>query len=272
MAKWVFINDDFIEEEKALLHYRDLSFQRGYGAFDFFKLIESEPLFLNDHLNRFYSSAEEMYLPIEFSKEEIKNRIAGIIRRNNSPCTGIRLSLTGGYSEDGFTVAKPNFIISQHRFTPPDKAQIEKGIKLLSYPYQRQLSHIKTIDYLMAIYLQPLLNEKKFDDLLYHQGGLITECPRSNFFIITKDDVIVTASENILQGITRMKILEIARQQFKVEERAISLEEIKTAKEIFITSTTKQLLPVAQIDDIILSGRKTTMELLHRFQLAIVDQ
>lgn len=265
MDKWAFINNDFIKQERAVLHFKDLSFQRGYGVFDYLRLTGNNPLFLEDHLNRLFLSAEGMHLQIAFSREEIKNIIQQLIERNNFPGTGIRLGLTGGYSPDGFTVAKPNFVVSQHSFSAPEKEQVENGIKLLSYPYQRQFSHIKTIDYLMAVWLQPLLKGKGFDDVLYHTNGTITECPRSNFFIVTKNDVLITPSENILAGITRMKVLEIAKQHIKVEERRVSLDEIKTAKEAFITSTTKRLLPVAQIDDVILQERKVTVGLLEFF-------
>jgi branched-chain amino acid aminotransferase len=266
MAKQVFINGDFVEEDKAVLHFRDLSVQRGYGVFDFFRLVGNEPLFIEDHLDRFYLSAEGLHLPITFSRQEIKNIILELIKRNNMPGPGIRLQLTGGYSEDGFTAAKPNFIVSQQSFASPAKEQIEKGLKLLSYPYQRQLSRIKTIDYLMAIWLQPVLKEKGFNGALYHHDGLITECPRNNFFMVTSDDVLVTPAENILAGITRKKLLELARNSFKVEERPINLDELKEAKEAFITSTTKQILPVMQIDETILPERKMTMELLQLFQ------
>lgn len=270
MATWVFINDCFVDEEKAVLNLRDLSFLRGYGVFDFFRLAGEEPLFLDDHLRRFHSSAEGLHLSIKFTGTEIKNIISELITRNNLPATGIRLSLTGGYSADGYSIAKPNFIVSQHSFTPPDKRQIEKGVKLVSYPYQRQLPHIKTIDYLMAIWLQPSIKGKGFDDVLYHHDRIITECPRSNIFLVTNDDTLITPAENILAGVTRNKVLEVARKHFKVETRAVNLDEIKTAKEAFITSTTKQILPVAQIDETFLPGRKITTELLQLFQSSFI--
>jgi D-alanine transaminase/branched-chain amino acid aminotransferase len=266
MGKWVFINDGLIEEE-GMLHFKDLAFQRGYGLFDFFRLMGNEPLFLEDHLDRFYFSSECMHLPVPFTRQELKRIIENLGRKNNMPGTGIRLQLTGGYSTDGFTIGKPNFIISQHSFAFPVKEQMEGGIKLLSYPHQRQLSHIKTIDYLMAIWLQPVIKEKGFDDVLYHNNGFITECPRSNFFLVTKEDVLVTPSENILQGVTRKHILEIAEKHFKVEERPVRLDEIIAAKEAFITSTTRQILPVAQIDDVVFAERKITLELLRIFRL-----
>jgi D-alanine transaminase/branched-chain amino acid aminotransferase len=99
----------------------------------------------------------------------------------------------------------------------------------------------------MAIWLQPLIKEKGADDVLYQVNGLVSECPRSNFFIVTADDTVVTATQP-LKGIIRMKTLEIARRQFKVEERELTLEEAYGAKEAFITSTTKHILPVVQLD------------------------
>jgi D-alanine transaminase/branched-chain amino acid aminotransferase len=266
MTKLAFINNDFVNEDKAALHLKDLSIQRGYGVFDFFRMVENEPLFLDDHLDRFHFSAEGLHLPIALSRQEIKRIVEEIITKNNLPGTGIRLTLTGGYSADGFTLARPNFMVSQHLFTPPAKEQIEKGIKILSYPHQRQLSSFKTIDYLMAVWLQPLLKEKGYDDILYHQQGTITECPRSNFFLVTKGDVLVTPATNVLAGITRKKILDLTNKGLIVEERPIHLNEIKEAKAAFITSTTKQILPVAQIDDVVLPQRKMLLELLQLFQ------
>jgi D-alanine transaminase/branched-chain amino acid aminotransferase len=118
----------------------------------------------------------------------------------------------------------------------------------------------------MAVWLQPLLKEKGYDDVLYHQQGTITECPRSNFFLVTKGDVLVTPATNVLAGITRKKILDLTNKGLIVEERPIHLNEIKEAKAAFITSTTKQILPVAQIDDVVLPQRKMLLELLQLFQ------
>ncbi len=271
MAKWVFLNDRFLEEEKAVFHFKDLSFQRGYGVFDFFRLIGNRPLFLDDHLDRFYSSAEGMRLPVFLKREELQNAIFELIEKNAQPNTGIRLSLTGGYAEDGFNIGKPNFCISQHTFTPPAEEQIQKGIKLFSYPHQRQLPHIKSIDYLMAVWLQPKRIEQGADDILYYQNGFISESPRSNFFLVTSENKIVTPAENALKGITQMKVIQIARQAFEVEERAVTMEEIKSAREAFITSTTKQILPVRQIDDVVFHSNQISLQLLHLFRSSFPD-
>ena len=268
MTKWVFLNGDFVDEEKAALHFRDLSFQRGYGIFDFFRLVENQPLFLEDHLDRFYFSACGMHLAIPFSREELTSVILDLIQKNSQPNTGVRLSLTGGYSEDGFNLGAPNLLISQHSFSPPTAEQQQTGIKLTACPHQRQLAHIKSIDYLMAVWLQPARVKKGADDILYYQNGLISECPRSNFFLVTKENTILTPSENVLKGITRKKVMELAKKHYEVEEREIRLEELLAAREAFVTSTTKQILPVRQIDEVGFKSTEVSNHLLQLFRNA----
>lgn len=248
MANWIFLNDGFVETDNARLQVNDLSFQRGYGIFDFFRLQGDQPLFLEDHLNRFWTSAEGLHLTVPLSREELTLAIANLIKRNSFPHSGVRLSLTGGYSADGYSLGKPNLVISQQAISLPANPQRTRGIRLLSHPYQRQFPHIKTIDYLMAIWLQPQRQQHDADDSLYHQHGFVSECPRSNFFLVTADDTIVTPAEDVLLGITRKKLLDLVRKEFAAEERVVSIAEIAAAKEAFITSTTRQILPVAQVD------------------------
>jgi len=100
----------------------------------------------------------------------------------------------------------------------------------------------------MAIWLQPYIAQNKADDVLYHQNGILTETPRANIFFITQNNTILTPQHNILQGITRKQILNLVHNKFEVMIRDISLQEIELVREAFITSTTKQVLPVVSID------------------------
>lgn len=259
---WAFVIDQFVLEDQASLFVGDLAIQRGYGVFDFFKVVNFVPVFLNEHLERFYFSAKEMRLKVPYSKDELKKIIFELLEKNHVSDTGVRITLTGGYSQDGYQLSNPNLIISLRSFNSPPVNELAKPIKLITYEHQRQLPHVKTIDYLMAIWLQPIVRQHNADDILYHQNGIVTECPRSNFFIVTNDDKIITPSENILKGVMRMKVLQAATLNYHVEERAVSIEEIKRAKEAFITSTTKTILPVHQVDENIFSKEnKVTTQL-----------
>lgn len=253
------VNKDFVLKNEARILISDLSIQRGYGIFDFFRTINHEPVFLEDHLDRFFYSASQMHLDTYLNRSEIKQLIHHLTKKNNIGDSGIRLTLTGGYSEDGYSLAKPNLLISQSAFTFNTEI-FNKGIKLIMFNHQRQLPSVKTIDYLMAIRLQPFIKSQNADDLLYYHENQITECPRSNFFMVNEKDQILTPSKNILKGITRKKILGLS--DFDVRETILTLEDIKTAKEAFISSTTKNVLPVFEIDGVAINdgkpGRITT--------------
>lgn len=247
------INGDFVLKNEASLLVFDLSIQRGYGIFDYFRTINNKPVFLEDHLDRFFYSAMQMKLDTYLKREEIKELIRQLIEKNNIPDSGIRITLTGGYSEDGCSIAKPNLIITQSAFTF-NKEIYNSGIKLLTFKHQRQLPSVKTIDYLMAIHLQSFIKAQNADNVLYYHENEITECPRSNFFIVTEKDEVFTPSKNILKGVTRKKILDFS--DLNIKETSIKLEDIKSAKEAFITSTTKNVLPVLEIDTRVLGGGK----------------
>ena len=255
-ALYVFVNDALVPASEASLSIADLSIQRGYGIFDFFKTVAGEPVFLDDHLDRFYSSAYQMRLPVKQSRQELTEILKTLIRKNNLEDSGIRITLTGGYSADGFNISdQSNLVVTQQSFQT--NRDFDKSISIITYDYQRQFSTAKTLDYLKAIWLQPVLKEKRVDDVLYINNGILRECPRSNFFLINNNGEILTSAHDILKGVTRKHILKVASKNFVAVERDITMDDLKNAKEAFISSTTKNIMPVTKIDGRILGGGKT---------------
>ncbi len=239
------INGELVAANEAHILVSDLSIQRGYGIFDYLSAINYKPVFLDDHLERFYSSAAEMEMAVGYERAELKKLIQQLIDKNKIADSGIRITLTGGYSEDGYSVSRPNLLLTQNplHFNRED---FNKGIRLITYKHQRQLPQVKTIDYLMAIRLRTFIKKQNADEVLYHDHNEIRECPRANFFLITKNEEVLTPEKNILRGITRKKILGFSGVDTK--EATITLEEISGCKEAFISSTTKNVLPVLEID------------------------
>lgn len=236
--------------ENAGVPVGDLLVQRGYGIFDYLRVSNNKPLFIEAHLDRLFNSAEIMRLSIALSKEELKKIVADLIEKNNIPFSGIRLIIAGGDAPDGYTITKPHLIIIQQPLDAPPAQMATKGIQLVSHFYQRQLAEVKTTDYLMAIHLQPWMKSQGGDDILYYNNDTVSECPRSNIFMVSQDNTIVTPARNMLKGITRKNIIAVAEaHHLKLEQRDISLSEMKKAKEVFITSSTKRIIPVSRLDE-----------------------
>lgn len=246
---FAFLNEQFIKEDKAMIHVKDLSVQRGYGIFDFLRVKKNKPLFIELHIDRFLNSAKEMRLPLLYNRTKLVDIIFTLIGKNEMPESGIRLTLTGGRSDDSYSIGKPQLIITQSPLELPTDAAVEKGIRLATWEHQRQLPQVKTIDYLMAIYLKPWIAEKGADEVLYHHNGMITECPRANIFLVTQEKTIVTPAKNILKGIIRDQLLKFQLSGYRIREADVSQSDIARANEAFITSTTKGILPVTAIDE-----------------------
>lgn len=242
----VIFNGALIPEKEAQLATNDLAIVRGYGIFDYFKTVNGVTIFLEDNLYRFYRSAALMDLPVRYSRDELRNFIAALMQANNIPESGIKILLTGGYSSDGYSIAEPNLIISQHAITR-NINQEQQGIRLLPFDYHRPFSQVKSIDYVMGIQALKIAKSQGADDVIYIQNELISECPRANFFLISPEGKLLTAGDDVLQGITRKKIIDLAREITEVEVRDISTSDLQCAQEAFISSTTKNITPVTSI-------------------------
>lgn len=241
-----FVNDQLVPANNARLTITDMAIQRGYGIFDFFKFIDHRLIFIEDHLERLERSAEAMRLPLPYNREEIITILKELIIKNDMPNGGIRVGVTAGYAPDAYSIAAPNFIITQQALQLPNT--LAAPISLMTHQHQRQLPHVKTIDYLMAVWLQPVIQQSGAQEVLYYNSNSVTECPRANFFIVDQHNTIITPAQHILAGVTRKHILAIAGKEFKVEQRDISREEVYAAKEAFISSSTLNIKPVGIVD------------------------
>ena len=240
-------NGDILPFEDIKIAPNDLGIARGYAVFDFFR-VNQKPVFIEDHLARLERSANAINLPFPWAQEELTKWVHQLVEFNNEPQSSIKIIVTGGNSPDGFQCVSPNIIITQQKAKSLDSRSYRDGEKLITHEYLRDFSEAKTTNYNTALSLQKLQKESGAVDILYHHQGNVLESTRSNFFIV-KNDVLHTAGENVLLGITRSKVLDIAKGQIPVEIRDIALEEIYQADEAFITSTLKKVLPITRIDD-----------------------
>lgn len=266
MPAW--LNGHYIPYDEAKLHVSDLSMQRAYALFDFFRTVKGVPLFMEDHLDRFYGSASAMHLEVPVDRESIRDIVKQLLQQSGLAEAGIRLMLTGGYSADGYQPGAPNFLISCRPVKVATEEDFEKGYSIITYEHRRELPQIKSINYLTAVWLQPLLKEKWANDVLYYQEGIISEFPRSNVFIVTREGTLLTPAHYMLHGITRKNVLALAEKIMPVEVRDISVEELDDAAEVFLTATTKKIIPVLAINaQPVGNGRpgQVTRELFSRF-------
>lgn len=265
MKPFCFSKNEIIESKYSSIHPLDLAVIRGYAIFDFFRTVSSQPLFLHEYLKRFAFSAKTAGLPLIYKEEELTEIIFQLIKINDLKEGGIRMILTGGISENNFTPSEGVLFIFCEPLKMPEKEKYQNGIKILSADYIRPLPEIKTTNYTLPCWLSLEWSNQGAEDVVYHHQGKVSEISRSNIFMV-KEGKLITPKSNILEGITRSKVIGLAENAV-IED--FSLQELLNAEEVFITSTTKRILPVTIIDNIHIGQGKPgplTLELMDKFQ------
>ncbi len=266
---WWYVGGNWVHPDEATLSINDIAVLRGYSVFESLRTYNRQPFCLDEHLRRLYRSAVLIDLEIPWSGEQIASVVREIIARNSYRHATIRLLVTGGESEDGMLPSgKPTLAVLITPLGERDMERFAKGIKLITTRLQRVSPEAKTTNYVAAVRaLREALRRGAADALFVNEKGHVQEATRSNFFIFHAD-TLVTPREEILIGVTRNVVLELARGRFAIEERPILLDELAQAEEAFITSSSKEITPVVQIDDLTIGKGKPgprTYELEQRF-------
>ena len=267
-ALW-YVNGTWVHPDKASLSINDTAVLRSYSVFESLRTYDRRPFHLDDHLSRLFHSAELIDMDIPFSREDITGIVHEIIERNTYLHATIRILITGGESEDGVLPSgKPVLAILITPLGKRDMQRFARGYKLITTSLQRVSPEAKTTNYVAAVRALKEAARHGADDALFvNEQGHVLEATRSNFFIF-RGDTLVTARVGVLIGITRNVVLDLARGRFPIEERPILFAELAEAEEAFVTSSSKEIVPVVQIDDLVIGNGNPgprTFELEQRF-------
>ena len=243
-----YFNGEIFPIDASLFKTNDLGLLRGFGLFDYFRTYNGVPFRFEDYWNRFENSARLLKLSIPFSKEEVTKVLADLHALSGEAEVAFRFVLTGGYAPDSVHVIQPNFLIRSEPLPQDNPAGRLKGIKVLPYEYVRDLPEIKSTNYVHMILMADEMRIQEAADLLFHKNGEISELTRSNVFIF-KGNTLVTSDKNILNGITRRVVMELAESHFEIQVRSILLDELLVADEIFTTSSTKWVMPIVAVGE-----------------------
>jgi len=251
-----YINGEYVKAAEARLPATDLAILRGYGVFDFLRTYGGVPFQLGAHLRRLRRSADLIDLHCPWDIEELGEVVLETVRRNGYPESNIRLVVTGGESENGFLPrGDSRLLVMVTPWEAPPTWWYEPGAPVVTVGLQRHLPEAKTINYIPGISAQ-LKASKRIPnaiDAIYVTDGLVSEGTRSNTFIF-KDGRWITPADGLLLGVTRAEVIKLLEADGGLELRDVTLDEYYDADEVILTSSTKEVVPVVQVNDVTIGG------------------
>lgn len=268
---WWYVNGQWVHPQDARIPVNDVAVLRGYSAFESLRTYDRRSFHMDEHLTRLYHSADLLSLEIPFTREFIAGIVRDIIERNSYKHASVRLLVTGGVSDDGiYPSGQATLAVLITELGERDIQLFERGINLITTRLQRNIPEAKTSSYATAIHALKEAARRGATDALYvNAQEQVLEGTRSNFFIFL-GDTLVTPGTGVLKGVTRNLVLALAKSHFKIEERPIFLSELALADEAFVTSSSKEITPVIQVDDQVIGNGEVGPRTYKLEQLFIV--
>ncbi|MDL2275459.1 aminotransferase class IV [Desulfosarcina sp. OttesenSCG-928-G10] len=244
-----YVDGEFVPAESAVIPVDDLAILRGIGVFDLLRTHNGAPCFLDAHIRRLENSAKEIELPLPWSHAEIVHVVRQTLEKNNLPEASIRVLVTGGSSADFMTPSgNPRLVVMVSPVAPLPETWYTDGVKIISLEVERTLPGAKSINYIQAsLALKKAEAAGALDALYVDPQNRVLECTTSNIFAFS-GDTLITPERNILHGITRQMVMELAAGPFTVVARDLPYTELVAADEVFITNTPRGIVPVVQVD------------------------
>jgi len=244
-GKWVHADD-------LKISVFDITVLRGFGVFDFARTYNRKPFLLEDHLDRLYSSLAYCELSIPYTRETLTDVIhEGIAKNPELSEIYIKIIVTGGISADAITPTTPSVILIFLQAATPVQQYYIEGIKLMTVQHKRYLANAKTLNYLSGVLNLKKAKAQGAQEILYmtEGDGSLLEGATVNFFALIQGK-LYTAEDDILYGVTRKFVLKLANDLgLQVIEGPLNHSQIDSFEEAFITSTTREVMPVVQIDE-----------------------
>jgi branched-chain amino acid aminotransferase len=268
MSVLVNVNGQISDGASATISVFDHGFLYGEGVYETLRTYNAEPFLFDRHMQRLRASAAMIMLDVPFSDAEFLQRsldtmqAAALGKKTDGTIAEayIRILLTRGIGDltyDPAATPVPSVVVIVKPLPVPSEAQFTNGVKVCMVDIIR--NHPRSVNPLIksnnllnnALCMQQAMRKGGVEGVFRNYKGELSECSQSNLFMV-KHGVVRTPplEAGLLAGITRAFVFEIgAAEGVTVEEAPLKDEDLFTADEAFFTSTTKELMPIVEVDD-----------------------
>jgi D-alanine transaminase len=254
MSDTAYLNGEFLPLAEARIPVLDRGFIFGDGVYEVIPVYSRRPFRLPEHLRRLQRSLDAIRLGNPMTDSDWTRLVNDLVARHAGEDQSVYLQVTRGVAKRDHafpSATKPTvFMMSSPLVTPP-REQVEQGVPCITATDYRWLKcDVKSVSLLANCLLRQLAAEAGAVEVVLFRDGCLTEASASNVFVVRNGKLLGPPKNHlILPGITYDVVLELAAAKgIAVELRAIPEQEVRGADELWVTSSSKEVLAVATLD------------------------
>lgn len=258
MSRIAYVNGRYVAQPDASVNIEDRGYQFGDGIYEVVHLFDGRFIDEDLHLDRLERSLREIKLPMPMPRASLRMVLREVARRNRVTEGLLYMQVTRGVARRDHAFPNkpipPALVVTVKRIAPYPTNVDRWGAAAITMPDLRWARcDIKTVNLLPNCLARQAAREKgAIEAVLYDEAsGMVTEGAATSFWIVDKAGTIRTRplSDAILPGCTRAALMaELRDAGIAFEEREFSMEELRHAREAFITSATSFVKPITKID------------------------
>jgi D-alanine transaminase len=258
----VYLNGQFLPLEDAKVSVLDRGFIYGDGVYELVPVYGRKPYRLPQHLARLQRSLDGIRLANPHTDAEWEAIIAGLIGRMTFADQGVYLQVTRGAAKRDHafpTGVAPTVFMMSNPLVLPSREQVERGVAVVTAVDERWLHcDLKTISLLGNVLARQLAVDAGATETVLFRNGYLTEASASNVLLVRGGVIVAPPKDNqILPGITYDVAFELAREGgLPIEVRPVPKDEALAADEMWLSSSTKEVLAVTSLDGRPFAGGK----------------
>ena len=255
MPEIAYVNGEFLPLERATVHVEDRGFQFADGVYEVVRTYGGKPFATDEHVARLFRSLDAIELKLPLGADRIRALIEEGVRRANFGEAIVYLQVTRGRAPRHRGIpkeAEPTVVMTVRPLPERPVRLRENGIAVMTMPeFRWSRCDIKSIALLPSVLAYHAARKGGAGDAVFVEAdGTVNESTAGNVFIVTRGKLRTPPkSTHILSGVTRDKILAAARGAgLETAEERVTKADLYAADEMFLTSTTTEIMPVTAVD------------------------
>ena len=250
----VYLNGEFVALEDARISVLDRGFIYGDGVYEVIPIYARTPFRMPQHLARLQNSLDGIRLPNPHSEAQWDALVRELARKQPFDDQALYLQITRGVAkrDHAFPAGVPPTVFMMSNPLPlPSREQVEKGVAVVTAEDNRwRRCDLKTISLVGNVLMRQLAADANAIETVMFRDGFLTEASASNVLIVNGGKIVAPPKDNsILPGITYDATLEFARDEgVPFEVRPVPKAEALSADEMWLSSSTKEVIAVTTVD------------------------